>query len=443
VTIAPPPYLPSADFVRTLVEATARVVAPSRSLAPAQSSPIANTDLDEHLSLPLERAHELDADKVAAWVVRQYEGRAYPGVVMGSRHGAAIHLAAALGMPWLPSGFEVDVDWRGGNATDATAAMEYGNAAGVSVLSVNHDLSVRQVHDPVGVGAVAGFQVNLQLRWRGLPAAYQTFLDSHVDRGGSVFVIGDARAWPVLDLGGDCSFQVGSAATGLTYEDYLSGPDLRAVACRTGGVWRAPEATWRPGQGEHGVEFGLDAAVRRWARTNDALVYSASYHSSEVLSAAVADLYRGWLRENGFRGDHLIVETGRRLEAARVLHTGMVPYWCESGTRAAVTEAELWVAASSQFNSIDVLDEPVGRASSRLATTAQWTALTGFAIRPSEVDQGLMGALVLRRLSSRQPRHPLGDQFGDGVRPDTMTPAAAIKGLRASGPGLRVSRAGD
>lgn len=49
------------------------------------------------------RTHKVDADRIADWIVRQYPGgRRYPAIVVGSSNGAAIHLCAALGIPWLP-----------------------------------------------------------------------------------------------------------------------------------------------------------------------------------------------------------------------------------------------------------------------------------------------------------------------------------------------------
>ena len=49
----------------------------------------------------------VDAEAVAEWSVGQYEDSAYPAVVLGSPHGAAVHLAVAIGAPWLPTSFPV------------------------------------------------------------------------------------------------------------------------------------------------------------------------------------------------------------------------------------------------------------------------------------------------------------------------------------------------
>jgi len=54
----------------------------------------------------LDRVTETD---LARWAVNQYPKRRYPAVAIGSSNGAATHLWAALGIPWLPQTFLVPV----------------------------------------------------------------------------------------------------------------------------------------------------------------------------------------------------------------------------------------------------------------------------------------------------------------------------------------------
>src|SRR5690349_10303712 len=48
-------------------------------------------------AVPLTQIDEIDAEAVAAWVVSHYPDSSYPAVVLGSPHGAAVHLAVACG----------------------------------------------------------------------------------------------------------------------------------------------------------------------------------------------------------------------------------------------------------------------------------------------------------------------------------------------------------
>src|SRR5205807_4958231 len=51
----------------------------------------------------------VSGEEVADWMAGLYPRRQYPAVVVGSSNGAAIHLWAALGIPWLPQTFLVPV----------------------------------------------------------------------------------------------------------------------------------------------------------------------------------------------------------------------------------------------------------------------------------------------------------------------------------------------
>ena len=52
---------------------------------------------------------DVSGEDVAAWMADRYPRRQYPAVVVGSSNGAAVHLWAALGIPWLPQTFLVPV----------------------------------------------------------------------------------------------------------------------------------------------------------------------------------------------------------------------------------------------------------------------------------------------------------------------------------------------
>lgn len=445
------------DLVRTLVEATSRALCGmdcddlTATHRTGWFGTSAKVDLDaadravHRYATSPERTDEIDAESVAQWIVHQYPGRSYPGVVVGSRHGAAVHLAAALGVPWLPAGFDIGVRWPDGSPADAAAAMSHGLAAALPVLDRNDRVLVRQVHDPVSAGAVAGREVRLHLRWQMLPEAYRSFLSENLAPGAFAILLRDVRGWPVLDGGGRYSFQIGSAVSGLDCDEYLGGPDLREIVVRTGSAspWRSPPGAFGRDCGEFGVEPGIDVDLRRWAFGHGGRVYSVIYAGPEVFSAAVADVYREWLRRNGKTGNRLVVESGRLIDPRQVIRTGMVPYWCENATRAAVTGAELWVAASAPFTSVEVFPEPAGLEWSRLATKEQWSAPARFATRRGVVDPGMARAYPLRPIAPRSATEALRAHPYDLPEPAPLAVEAAIAGLRTHGStsGLLVSLA--
>lgn len=64
-------------------------------------------------AVPASKVADIRSDELAAWVVRKYPARKYPAVLIGSSNGALVHLAAALGIPWLP------LPWENGTSSSS------------------------------------------------------------------------------------------------------------------------------------------------------------------------------------------------------------------------------------------------------------------------------------------------------------------------------------
>jgi hypothetical protein len=303
------------------------------------------------------------------------------------------------------------------------------------VIGANDGIRVRQVHDPVRRPDLAQPAVTLHVRWQSLPAAYQALLDAQVDRGGFVLLARDVRPWSVLDPAPGCTFQLGSPLSGLDADAYAQGSDGHAVVrrCGPGAAWRAPAGPVRRDGIEHGVEPGVEVALRRWSRASGGHVYSLLYHGADALSAAVADVHRSWLREHGRPGNDLVVSTGRLIDPWQVVRTGLVPYWVESATRASVAEAELWLAGSVAYSSIEVLPEPPGATWSQVAPMAQWSVLARFATRRGVVSPAMSRAYPLRPLAPRHATEALRGYPYDLPLGGPLRLLTVMNGLRRTG----------
>jgi hypothetical protein len=344
-------------------------------------------------ALPADRLASVDPDEVARSFVELYPRRGYPGVVVGSPHGGAVHLATALRVPWLPAGFDLSVRWDGGDAGDPRLALADGASAAWRLLSNNDSLTIRQVHDPVSHGPLAGRCLTFHAHWTRLPKAYRDFLAECLIPRAPVLLVRDARTWPVTSVGRRFSFQVGTPAAGLTPDDYtVLAPDLRRSLGPAGDAARWASLAPAPGReyAEHGVEPGLQDALRTWSRRAGSSIHRVLYSGPEVFSAAVADLHREWLRGHGKPGHRLVIECGRLLDPWQVSRAGLVPYWCESALRGPAAGAGWWLAGARPFQSIEVLVEPVGWAWSALAPLEQWRGLAAFADRRSELDRAVV-----------------------------------------------------
>jgi len=388
------------------------------------------------LALPEHQFGAVDADRVARWIVEQYPQRTYPGVVLGSPHGAAAHLAVALGMPWLPAGFETAVHWGQGGVDRPGAAYAHGVPLVARLRARNPDLHVRQVHCPATRGSLAGSTLAFAVRWQRLPRAYRDFLAAWLEPGAPVLLLRDSRTWPVFGETRGHSLQVGSAASGLAPADFsASSRTLRQVlrsAGADGSRWDAP----RPGppvEAEHAVDDGFADELQGWAARRSHPLHRVLFPCAEALSAVTADLYRHWLRAAGKTGDRLVVECGRLLDPWQVLRAGLVPYWCENATRRAVTGAEWWLAGSAPFSSVDVLPEPPGMQSPALAGLAQWLAVASFGRRRRSLDRGAARGYPVTAVSTRRVSEVLRGQPYDTPPPPRLRAAQALDVLRDGG----------
>ncbi|WP_435831003.1 hypothetical protein [Polymorphospora rubra] len=381
---------------------------------------------------------EVDVEAVGRWIVDHYPRHDYPGVVIGSPHGAAVHLATALGVPWLPAAFEIAVQWPGGAVDEPARALAHGSRVAPGLLAANPAaVVVRQVHDPAGRGVLAGATITLVVRWARLPDAYRAFLRDRLAPGTPVLILRDARTWPVLDAGGGHTFQIGSPGSGLDAGELRCDSDLfdrvlRAVG-GDGTRWDAPTPSCPDAYAEHGIDPGLETSLRDWLAGAGRPLHRVLFTRPEALSAATADVYREWLRAAGKTGDRAVVECGRQLDPWQVVRAGLVPYWCESATRRSVAGAELWLAGSSAFSSVDVLPDPPGMASPVLAGLPQWRAAASFGRRRGAVDRLAARGYPTSAVPTGHATEVLRNQPYDLPAPKPLRIVDALTGLRDSG----------
>lgn len=388
-------------------------------------------------ALPAHRIGQVDAEAVARWFTGRYPARRYPAVLLGSPHGGAVHLAARLGAAWLPTAFPISVQWPGGAVDDPADALAHGARLVPDLVRANPSLAVRQVHDPVGRGVLAGSTVELVARWCGLPEAYRRFLASRLAAGSPVLLVQDTRTWPVLDAGDRHTFQVGSPAGGLEPAELAAATGaLGTVLHAAGGDprrWRLPgEQADAPA--EYAVDGDLGDHLRRWAGSAGIAVHGVRYHGPHTLSAAVADVLR---RRVGL-GQACLVDCGRLLDPVATARAGLVPYWCESATRAAVAGAEWWLAGSARFDEVDAVPEPAGVPGADQAALTQWRAVVSFGRLRGTVERTAARAYPTQPLPTRHVSAVLRERGCQAGRLPALTVTDALAGLRRSGSGLLV-----
>ncbi|MFB4313179.1 alpha/beta fold hydrolase [Actinomadura sp. 21ATH] len=98
------------------------------------------------------KAGDIRSDALAEWIAGHYPRRRYPVVFLGSANGALVHLAAALGAPWLPQTVLVPVRRHGGHPDEPREGLRLSRAAGEALLAANPDLVLHHMHDVLGLG---------------------------------------------------------------------------------------------------------------------------------------------------------------------------------------------------------------------------------------------------------------------------------------------------
>ncbi|MEV7627029.1 hypothetical protein [Actinoplanes sp. NPDC089786] len=388
-------------------------------------------------AVPLDRIDDIDAEAVADWIVSRYAAATYPAVVLGSPHGAAVHLAAACGAAWLPTTFTVTAPWPGGSVTDWAAAKAWGAGLAERILARNPGITVRQVHDPVLRGSLCGATVSMQVRWRTLPEAYQIFLRSRVAAGGASVLVRDLRDWPVSDGPPGYGFQVGTPTSGWTAEDYR--PDSRALTklLRSLGAEDPPSRNYESSRqyAETSGEPAIEPQLRRIAAETGSAGYRVLFRDPHGFSGAVADLYKVWLRPSA-QARRAVVASGRMIDPWPVADDRKVPYWCESSSRQAAEAAEWWLAGSEPFDAVDVLPDPPGTLHDDTATLWHWRTIAAFGRRPGTVDALLAGRYpLLPPAAGRATRRLRADPPGEG-QAGPLSVHQAVRWLKGNGPAL-------
>ncbi|MBL7257469.1 hypothetical protein [Paractinoplanes lichenicola] len=386
-------------------------------------------------AVPHEVAAQLDAEAVAEWVVGHYQASTYPSVLLGSPHGAAAHLAVALGAAWLPTSIPVTVSWPGGSAGNWPGALAWGAGLAATISDRNPSVTVRQVHDPMADGPLCGATVRLHLRWHALPAAYEKFLRTRIAPGGCTLLMRDLRAWPVVSVSRRYAFQIGSPVTGVRPEAYRADNwEFRHMLDELGALtWVAPDPATPPRYAERSGEPALGVDLNKIGRTS----YRVLYARPEILSAGVADLLRKWRHQER---DRCVVECGRLLDPWQARSAGLIPYWCESASSTAVDAAEWWLGGSPSFDSVTVLPGPPGYDGDRVASLGQWRSVASFGREHEPVDRVAASRYPTLPLATRHATRMLAGA-GERPQPPVMTMTYALSRLHLSGgsSGLLVS----
>ncbi len=329
-------------------------------------------------ALPPERLATVEMERVAEWVVAQYPKRAYPAVMIGSSNGAAVHLCAALGIPWLPQTVLIPVRRSGVPVDEPRAEMAWGQGVARPLLAANPEIELHHMHDPNQDRLMIHKMAYFRVKWRRLPAAYARFLTSRLGRGASLVILNCELSWPVTLAGERHVFQFG-APGGASVEEYRSGgPRVRRYLERYGSPhrsWDPPAADGRRPEAEWGFEPALRADLERLARAQSVSLRELRFRQPQDLSPLVADFYEEAYARKARAHKILLAETFILMEPSWALRAGAVPFWTLFNDSYSARALKDYLRARTPFDVVDILLFSHGTESIGWESSTGWRAL--------------------------------------------------------------------
>lgn len=323
-------------------------------------------------------------ERIARWATSLYPKRRYPAVMIGSSNGAAVHLCAALGIPWLPQTFLIPVARSGIAPDEPFQDMRRSQAWGRLLLDANPDIELHHMHDPVQDRLMIRRMTYFRVKKLRMGSAYEQFINETLEPGGTLLLIECNLKWPTTQCGDRHFFQFG-ALGGATPEEYHhGGPRVEEYLARHGSPrrrWEPPAPDAERPEAEWGFATPLREDVENFARRNGYKVKRVLFDEPEQLSPLAADLYRRWNQQRGVIGNRLLAESFIVMEPTWCIRTGSVPFWMVFNTLPSAASLENYLRNSAAFEEIYLMLFSHGVDSIGLCPIERWRALLALARR--------------------------------------------------------------
>jgi hypothetical protein len=317
------------------------------------------------------------AETISRWIVNQYPRRRYPAAMIGSSNGAAVHLGAALGIPWLPQTLLICVR-HSVDPDEPRQEIEWAKAPAQRLLRRNPELWAYQMHDPnqdrLKVGRVTYFRIK---RTR-LGTRFKQFLKENLAPGATLFLLECQYTWLSTHVGDRHIFQVGGKG-GLDPKEYFQDSQQIADFLRQRGSnhrhWNPPAPDGRLPESEWGFEPSLREDVEQFARQHGFRIRRIVFNDPQDLSPLVADLYRWWYQQRNLPTDRLLVESFVYLHPWWTLRLGLVPYWTVFNDQTSAALLNNYLDTTKPYNEIYANLFSNGLHSLGIASIDQWRVI--------------------------------------------------------------------
>lgn len=307
---------------------------------------------------PPDKLDRINGDEFAQWVVNRYPKRSYQAVTIGSSNGAAVHLAAAFDLPWLPQNALFPVRHLKGDPDLPKASLEFGRRYGPKFLEANPDLLLHHMHDGNQDRLMVKYMEYFRVKRRKLGQAYEAFLRQSLAPGGTIIIMDCQRKWPTTQISDRHVFQHGALGGATEQEFHQGSPRVEEYLERYGSHvrrWDSPTPTGESPEAEWGFAPELQEDIIRFAAENGFRVKRLSFYEPDHLSPLVADFYRDWYRQRGLKSNRLLVESFISLEPYWALRTGSVPFWMKFNMEPSAEALEQYIDSRAAFDEINLM----------------------------------------------------------------------------------------
>ena len=335
-------------------------------------------------AIPGEKMGEVDIEDITDWAVSEYPARQYPAVMIGSSNGAAVHLNAALGIPWLPQTFLIPVRQAEVHPDDTIHGMNAGRKPAERLLAANPDIQLHHMHDANQDRLMLGKMGYFRVKKLRLGRNYERFLEENLEPGGTIIINECHRTWPSTRLGDRHVFQHG-ALGGATEDEFHHGSErVEEYLARYDSHrrrWDSPEINEETPEAEWGFESALREDIERFAQERGFRIRRLVYTEPEHLSPLVADLYRWWYRQRQLQPNRLLVESFILLEPYWALRTGSVPFWMKFNMEPSLQWIEQYLREADPYDFIHLMLFSHGVEAVGLPSIEDWRRVLTYAAK--------------------------------------------------------------
>jgi len=320
----------------------------------------------------------IDVEGISRWITGLFPVRPFPAAFIGSSNGALVHVAAALGAPWLPQTFMCPVRHVGIDPDDPRQGFEAGRPIVEALLKSQPDLSIHHMQDPNQDRLMLKTMSYYRLKHRRVPQTYRNFLRDTLPAGATLYVDTCTRSWPVTRTSPRSVFQFG-AVGGATVEEYFRGGERVRAYFERYGVnrtrWEPPEPNDEAPEAEWGFEPSLLNDIRVLADEMGWRVVQISFEDPEAFSFLTAALYRDRYRDQGIDPRRLVVDSFILMDPHRTIALRALPFWLVFNVEPSAQALRRFLDQEPPFDEIDLMLFSHGTKGIGVASIDRWREL--------------------------------------------------------------------